>query len=104
MGAYQTLSARDLDALRANTAGLTLIDVRTPEETWEGVIDGALQINIYDPTFADQIEKLDKSKPYVVYCRSGSRSAAACGLMASRGFKQLYNLTGGYMGWAMVHR
>ncbi|HCQ29697.1 MAG TPA: rhodanese-like domain-containing protein, partial [Flavobacteriales bacterium] len=37
---------------------------------------------------------------YYVYCRSGGRSASACGAMASIGFPKLYNLAGGIMSWS----
>jgi len=49
--------------------------------------------------FLDEIEKLDKSKNYYVYCRSGARSAQACNLMEQIGFDTTYNLLGGFMEW-----
>ncbi|MEM9649010.1 MAG: rhodanese-like domain-containing protein, partial [Bacteroidota bacterium] len=47
----------------------------------------------------DEIGKLDKSKNYYVYCRSGNRSAQACALMNSIGIETTYNLEGGFMNW-----
>jgi rhodanese-related sulfurtransferase len=74
--------------------------VRTPGEVSEGYIDGAtLFIDYNGSNFESKISKLDKSKSYVIYCRSGGRSARASELMASKGFKKLYNLEGGISNW-----
>ena len=77
-----------------------IIDVRSPGEVSEGYIDGArLFIDYNGSNFDSKISKLDKSKSYVIYCRSGGRSARASELMASKGFKKLYNLEGGISNW-----
>ncbi|WP_224483514.1 rhodanese-like domain-containing protein [Robertkochia aurantiaca] len=77
-----------------------VLDVRTDEEFEEGYIPGALQIDIYKGQgFLDEVEKLDKSKNYYVYCRSGNRSGQACKLMKQMGFENAYNLKGGMMEW-----
>ena len=47
----------------------------------------------------DNLEALDKSKNYYVYCRSGARSAKACEIMNSIGFENAYNLLGGFLEW-----
>ena len=76
-----------------------ILDVRTPEEVDEGMLDNAAHIDIYrGQGFLDDIEKLDKSKNYYVYCRSGGRSGQACQFMAAQGL-QAYNLMGGMMQW-----
>lgn len=77
-----------------------ILDVRTPEEVEEGYIPGAIHLDIYrGQEFLDELEKLDKSKNYYVYCRSGNRSGQACALMQNAGFQECYNLTGGFMEW-----
>lgn len=73
-----------------------VIDVRTPAEYAEGHLEGAVNINIEDPTFADQVSTLAKDGTYVVYCRSGNRSAQAIDAMTSMGFTDLTN-AGGYL-------
>lgn len=78
---------------------VVLLDVRTPAETAQGKIDGAMEINISSPDFASKIAELDKDKTYLVYCRSGARSARACNMMADAGFSKLYNLSTGFMNW-----
>ncbi len=91
----------EVNAFKAKIAepGIVLLDVRTPEETSDGMIEGAGQLDFKADNFEAEIEKLDKEKTYLIYCRSGNRSGKACALMAQKGFKNLYNLKGGYMAW-----
>ncbi|MCG2459639.1 rhodanese-like domain-containing protein [Flavobacteriaceae bacterium F89] len=77
-----------------------ILDVRTEEELEEGYIPGATNIDFYlGAEFAEKLQTLDKSKNYYVYCRSGNRSGQACAIMNSMGFKNAYNLEGGFMNW-----
>ncbi len=77
-----------------------VLDVRTEDEFNEGIILGAINIDIYKGQgFIDAIEELDKSKNYYVYCRSGGRSGQACSIMSELGFENAYNLLGGIMNW-----
>lgn len=77
-----------------------ILDVRTEEELEEGYIPNAKHIDIYlGQGFIDELEKLDKSKNYYVYCRSGNRSGQACAIMNSIGFENTDNLVGGFMNW-----
>ena len=57
-----------------NNPEFVILDVRTPEEFAEGHIGNALIIDYYSETFRDDVNKLDKDKPYLIYCRSGNRS------------------------------
>ncbi|MFZ0491101.1 MAG: rhodanese-like domain-containing protein [Salegentibacter sp.] len=77
-----------------------ILDVRTEQEVEEGYIPNAKNIDIYKGQgFVDEVEKLDKSKNYYIYCRSGQRSAQACTLLDQMGFNNTYNLLGGFMKW-----
>ncbi len=77
-----------------------VIDVRTPAEWQQGVIDGAdIFIDYNGVNFKQELAKLDKSKTYVVYCRSGGRSAGASQVMVDNGFKHVINMQGGIMSW-----
>lgn len=81
-------------------ADAVILDVRTEEEVEDGIIPGAIHIDFYmGAGFLEEIDKLDKSKSYYVYCRSGNRSGQACALMNSRGFERAYNLKGGMLEW-----
>ncbi len=83
-----------------NDDNAVILDVRTPEEIEEGYIPNAIKIDIYlGQEFIDELEELDKSKNYYVYCRSGNRSGQACAIMNSIGFENTYNLEGGFMNW-----
>ena len=74
------------------TATATIIDVRTPEEFAAGHLEGAINMNVQDDTFATQIATLDSSSKYIVYCRSGNRSAIATALMNDAGISQITDL------------
>ena len=77
-----------------------LLDVRTPDEVEEGYIPNATNIDIYlEQEFVAELEKLDKTKNYYVYCRSGQRSRQACAIMNKLGFENAFNLEGGFMNW-----
>ncbi|GGW71742.1 rhodanese [Winogradskyella epiphytica] len=77
-----------------------VLDVRTPEEVAQGVIPNAIHIDIFKGQgFIDEVEKLDKTKNYYVYCRSGGRSGQACSVMNQLGFENAYNLMGGFDAW-----
>lgn len=89
---WEDLIANDTDAI--------ILDVRTEEEVEDGYIPNMLNLDIrMGQGFLDEVEKLDKSKNYYVYCRSGARSAQACTLMNQMGFETTYNLIGGFMNW-----
>jgi rhodanese-related sulfurtransferase len=63
-----------------------VIDVRTPEEISSGYLEGALKFDFQGPNFASEIATLDKSKDYVIYCRSGNRAGGAINFMKQNGF------------------
>lgn len=77
-----------------------ILDVRTEDECMEGIIPGALNIDIYKGQgFIYQVDELDKTKNYYVYCKAGGRSAQACSIMNQMGFETTYNLMGGFSQW-----
>ena len=78
-----------------------LVDVRTPEEFKEGAIDGAINIDYFQQeTFEKEFEKLDKTKPIYIYCKSGNRSQKSSVILDTMGFNEIYELKGGYTAWA----
>lgn len=79
-----------------------ILDVRTPEEYAAGHIRDAINMNLNSPTFKDEAGKLDKNKLYLIYCRSGSRSAAALDIMEELGFKNVINMTNGFSEWQVA--
>ncbi|MDT8448343.1 MAG: rhodanese-like domain-containing protein [bacterium] len=79
------------------TESYQLVDVRQPGEYEQGHIPGSVLIPL-DQVVASQVD-LDKSKPTLVYCHAGRRSAAAAQHMAQMGFTELYDVQGGYSSW-----
>jgi len=77
-----------------------IIDVRTPGEINQGFISGTkIFADISSSDFDHSIQKLDTSRTYIVYCRSGARSRAAADKMLAMGFSHLYNLKGGILAY-----
>lgn len=74
-------------------SSVTLLDVRTKGEVRRGMIDGFINIPLDD--LRANIDRLDKTKPIYVHCRSGLRSYIACRILAGNGF-DAHNLSGGY--------
>lgn len=75
--------------------GVTVIDVRTPEEFAAGHLPGAVNINVEGADFDAQVAALSKDGAYAIYCRSGRRSTVAADKMAGTGFTRITNLDGG---------
>ena len=95
---FKNLDSREFQSEFKSNTRSTLIDVRTPGEYRSGKIPGAVNIDIMDEEFLSTIDRLDKSKTYYVYCRSGGRSGRACHVMTQQGFK-VANLAGGICNW-----
>jgi len=69
-----------------------IIDVRTPEEFAAGHLEGAVLIDIKDASFDSKIAALDPDAVYIVYCRSGNRSAQAVERMRGAGIDDITDL------------
>ena len=83
------LNAEEFKNLISSDESAIIIDVRTPAEFNNGHINNSLLIDIYNPTFQNEILKLDKSKNYYIYCRSGNRSYHAGVFMLAEGFNSV---------------
>lgn len=90
---YGLVTADQAAALAAD--GVTVIDVRTPDEFAAGHIEGAQLIDFYSATFAEQIAALDPDDEYLIYCRSGNRSGQTIALMEQSGIDRVWDLAGG---------
>ena len=82
-----------------NNPDFAIIDVRTPEEFAGEHIENAINIDFRSESFWDELNKLDKNKTYLVYCRSGVRSGNALDIMAELNFREAYNMSGGIIAW-----
>lgn len=93
------LDSETFEKMAQETSDAVILDVRTEEEYNQLRIPNSILIDIYKPDFFTQIEKLDKSKTYFVYCRSGSRSYNAALHMQKIGFEKVFNLENGIIDW-----
>ena len=91
------LTADQVASRREGIAQLAIVDVRGPGELADGMIDGA--INIQLATLLDGAKALDKHVPTVVYCAGGYRSSIAASTLRSLGFRDVSDLVGGYAAW-----
>lgn len=82
-----------------DAADVVVLDVRTPEEYAAGHIEGAVLVDFQADDFADRIASLDRDTTYVLYCRSGNRSAQARALMDELGFRDVTDVAGGFQAW-----
>ena len=96
----QNLSVEAFEKQLIATKGEQLIDVRTPQEFEKYRIASAKNIDLRNPGFRREIEKLDKTKPVLVYCLSGARSKSAANIFKEAGFKSIYELDGGVNAWS----
>jgi rhodanese-related sulfurtransferase len=96
LSGFKEIDSHTVKAIAAS--GAHLIDVRTADEVAHGVIDGAIHIPLH--LLPLRAADIPQDKPVVMYCRSGARSAQACSFMASKGYGNMHNLSGGIMAWA----
>lgn len=93
------LVAPDRAAEVAEEPGVVVLDVRTPEEYGEGHLGGALNLDFYAAGFGERLGELDRDATYVLYCRSGNRSATTAEMMRDLGFASVYEVDGGILAW-----
>ena len=93
------INSTQLADMISKNQNIVLLDVRTPGEIADGKISGALEIDYFGDDFAAKVDKLNKGDHYVVYCKSGGRSAKSVALMKEKGFAKCTNLEGGYTAW-----
>lgn len=96
------IDAAKFQAVIDSLSNEQLVDVRTPGEFEGGHIKGATNIDWNGSDFGSQAGMLDKSKPVMVYCLSGGRSASAANWFRSNGFTNVYELQSGVRGWSMA--
>ena len=96
---YQTIAPKEFSIKIASQANAQILDVRTTEEYNECHLENAKNINWNSEDFVKNVEKLDKSKPILVYCKLGGRSAKASDKLVELGFKNIINLEGGIINW-----
>ena len=87
MEEFEEQSSEDSNAI--------ILDVRTIKEFKIGHMKNAQSFDYLSTTLAEDIDHLDMSKSYYIYCKTGRRSLRICILLRNSGFKSLYNLDTG---------
>lgn len=93
------MSAGELKDRMSGEQPLVLVDVREAFERDIADLPEYGQARIPLTEIPTRLDELDRSAPTVVYCRSGNRSAWAVQFMREHGFENVWNLSGGVMGW-----
>ena len=97
---FYELVSYDIYKNKISTKDALVFDVRTTEEFNLGHIKGSINIDYYDEKlFVDFFEKINKTKPIYIYCRSGNRSKKSSEILKEIGFVKVYDLLGGYKNW-----
>ncbi len=92
----KNLNSQEAKYLLAQKSKIIILDVRTAPEYAGGHLQAATNMDYTAPGFAARVSKLDKNKPYLIYCAVGGRSSKATKLMQEMGFKHLYNAAEGF--------
>ena len=97
LAATQDISSREAKKLLEKNKSIFLLDVRTPQENSQARLPGAVLIPINE--FERRIREVPRNKTILVYCAVGSRSKPAAELLSKNGYKDVYNMTDGIVGW-----
>lgn len=94
------ITQKEWNELLQEDSNAVILDVRTAEEQASGIIENAICLDIFKTDeFLSELEKMDKTKNYYVYCKSGGRSANACMILEQMEAETTYNLLGGVSLW-----
>jgi rhodanese-related sulfurtransferase len=95
--AVRDLTAAQARKLLSRTPKAFLLDVRTPDEYRQGHLRGAVLVPLSD--LERRVREVPRNRTVLVYCAVGSRSRMAAGLLAGKGYAQVYNMSDGIVGW-----
>jgi len=101
-GQFTAVSPKEASALvemQKGNSDFIILDIRTPGEYQSGHIKKAIMIDFYSKTYAQEVDRLDKTKTYLVHCRSGNRSTRSMALFKKLQFQKIYHLSSGINGW-----
>ncbi len=81
---------------------IQLVDVRTPKEYANGTLPGAVNMDFLDEKkFRKSLDKLNREEPIYIFCQSGNRSGKSQLILKEMGFKEIYDMKGGYSQWVL---
>lgn len=100
-GLTEPITPADFDSWRQAGKAFTLLDVRSPQEFAAGHVAEAVNIPL------DQLRQrhgeLSPGLPVITYCALGMRGYLSERILRQRGFREVYNLSGGYRTWRQFH-
>ena len=88
----RSVAAQDAVSALAESDAVVL-DVRTPEEFAEGHVAGSRNLSLAGD-FESELARLPRDSRYVLYCRTGNRSAQAADIMERLGFTDVLDAGG----------
>lgn len=100
----QNLKTADFEEKLKSTPSRIVLDVRTAEEFKQGHLDGAVNMDINNADFNQNIARLDTALPVFVYCLAGGRSSRAADQLKGMRFPAVYNMEGGMSRWTYENR
>ena len=98
MFSYEEIDPETLATWIEKGEAIKLIDVRSPEEYAQGIIEGGELLPLHMVPL--QMPEAKEGEKLVIYCRTGMRSGQACGYLSQQGIKGAMNLRGGIVSWA----
>lgn len=101
-GPDRNVDPGEAQAMMRENAGnrdFVVLDVRTPGEFARGHLEDAVLVDFRSPGFRETMKAQDRTKTYLVYCRTGNRSGQALKIMKELGFRNTYHLEGGIKRW-----
>lgn len=85
------------NSMLAKNRKIVLLDVRTPDEYRQAHLSGSLLIPLGD--LAGRLKEIPRDRPVLIYCAVGSRSNVAANILLSNGYREVYNMVDGVVGW-----
>ena len=97
--AVSAKEAADLIDKHNGDSNFAILDIRTPGEFQSGHLQSAILIDFYSQTFVDRLRQLDKGKKFLIYCRTGNRSARSLEIFRKLQFQKVYHMANGISTW-----
>ena len=99
MNNIKEISVQSLNKKINNNEFFLLIDVREIQELEISKISQSIHIPMN--TIPENLNQIESSKPVIIMCKSGGRSAKVCQYLQDQGYLNIYNLKGGIISWAL---
>ncbi|HOI71965.1 MAG TPA: rhodanese-like domain-containing protein [Methanobacterium sp.] len=99
MSRFELVTPQDALKLMDENSEIVIIDIRPEDDYRKDHIPGAQNLDYDGHDFQRKVERLDRNKKYLIYCKSGVRSEYFMMKMKESGFNDVYAILGGYVAW-----